>query len=151
MADLVFNIAKGRIAHYASLPAANDALIVVLFKSAGLGSDAVLRDLTTLTAVKANATEADFTGYVRKTATASPPAVDNTNDWVACDFADLTWTAAGGATNNTLGKAVVCYDPDTTTGTDADLIPLTAHDYAVTTTGSDLVLTVAAGGFARAG
>lgn len=151
MADIVFNVAKGKIAHYAALPAANDALVAVLLKSAGLESDAALADHDTLAALlAASSDEADFTGYSRRTLANVTISVDDVNDRVDIDADDLSWNPAGGAANNTLGKLVVCYDPDTTGGTDADLIPLTAHDVSVTTDGSTLTIAFPAGGFARA-
>lgn len=145
MADIVFNIAKGKIAHYASLPAVNDALIAVPLQSAGLGTDATLRDLDTLTQVLANATEQTTMG--RKTLASVTVTVDDTNDRVDIDAADPVWTAASGAA---VGAIVICYDPDTTTGTDADLIPLTKHDFVVTPNGGDITAQIAAGGFGRA-
>lgn len=42
MADLVFNIAKGRAAARADLPLSNDALILVLLKTAGIEADGTL-------------------------------------------------------------------------------------------------------------
>lgn len=151
MADFEFNIAKGRTVHYASLPAANDALILVLLKSSGLQADDTLKDYDNLSALLAAANdEADFTNYVRKTLASVSSAVDDTNNWTDVDADDLSYAAAGGAVNNTIGKAVICYDPDTTAGSDADLIPLTAHDLAVTTDGSTLNLLVPTGGFYRA-
>lgn len=151
MADGVFNIAKGRVAYYATLPAANDALIVVLLKSAGLVSDATLVDYDDLAALLAGASdEADFTNYVRKTGASVTVTVDDTNERVDCDLADITWTAAGGASNNTIAKLIICYDPDTTGGTDSSIVPLTHHDFSVTTDGSDLTAQIAAAGFFRA-
>lgn len=149
--DFVFNIAKGRIAYYGGLPATNDALILVLFKAASLAADSSLKDLDTLTAIKAVATEADFTNYARKTLASVTVTVDDTNDRVDIDCADVVYTSAGGAANNTMGKAVICYDPDTTTGTDADLVPLGAYTYDGTTDGSTITLTMATNGPLSAG
>lgn len=151
MADFVFNIAKGKVKYYSELPAANDALIIALLKSASIEADATMKDHDTLSALLAGTSdEADFTNYVRKTAASVTPTVDDTNDRLDIDMADITWTSAGGGTNNTLGKLVICYDPDTTGGTDADLVPLTAHDFVVTTDGSDLIAQVNAAGWFRA-
>lgn len=151
MADFVFNIAKGKAGYYSTLPAANDALIVVLVKSAGIEADAALKDYDTLSALLAAANdEADATNYARKTAAGVTSTVDDTNERLDVDFTDVTWTALGGASNNTLAKLLVCYDPDTTGGTDADLIPLTAHDFSITTDGSDVTAVVAAAGYYRA-
>lgn len=156
MADIVFNIAKGKVNEYHdrvdSNDPANSALIVVLLKV--VESDALLRDYDTLAAILAGSnTEADFTNYARKTLTDSSitlSVADDTNDRREADIPDQTWTAAGGATNNSLVKLLICYDPDTTTGTDSSLIPLTAHDFVVTTNGGDITAQIDALGYFRA-
>lgn len=149
--NFVFNVAKGKAGYYATLPLANDALIVLLLKSAGLVSDATMMDYADLATLIAGASdECDFTAYVRKTGASVTATVDNTNDRFDADMADIIWTAAGGATNNTIGKLLVCYDNDTTAGTDANIIPLTAHDFAGTTNGADLTAQIAVAGFYRA-
>lgn len=151
MADGVFNISKGKAGYLATLPAANDALVVVLVKSTGLEADDTLNnyaDLATLLA--ASNDEADFTNYARKTITSVTNTVDNTGNKLDSDFADQTWTAAGGTTNNTLGKLLVCYDPDTTTGTDSTVVPLAYFDFVATTDGTDLTAQVATAGWYRA-
>lgn len=151
MADGVFNIAKGKAGYYATLPATNDALIVVLIKATGLEADDTLNNYDDLAALLTAANdEADFTNYARKTITSVTNTVDDTNNRLDSDFADQTWTSAGGASNNTLGKLLVCYDPDTTAGTDSTVIPLTYHDFSATTDGSDLTAVVATAGFYRA-
>lgn len=153
MADFVFNIAKGKVKYYSELPAANDALVVILLKTAE--ADATLKDYSTLSAAltagggTANV-EANFTNYARKTISSATITVDNVNDRLDIDIPDQIWTAAGGATNNTLVKLLVCYDDDTTSGTDTNLIPLTSHDFPVTTDGSDLTAQIAATGYYRA-
>lgn len=120
----IFNIAKGKIAYYAGLPAASDALVLVWLKNANLESDAVLKDYDTLAAILAGANdECDFTGYARRTLSSVTANVDDTGDKVVIDSADpasYTNTAAAQVS----GAAIVCYDPDTGGGTDADLIPL---------------------------
>jgi len=151
MANQVFNISKGRAAYYSTLPAASDALIVLLLTTTGIEADDTLNNYDDLAALLAAAnTEADFTNYARKSITSVTVTVDDTNNWVDADFADQTWTSAGGATNNTLAKLLICYDPDTGAGTDSTVIPLTHHDFSVTTDGSDLVAQLAAAGFYRA-
>lgn len=151
MTDLTFNVALGRVREYSALAAANDALIIVLLKSAGLEVDATLRDHDTLSALLAAANdECDATNYARKSVTTATITVDDTNNWVDIDIADQTWTNFGGATNNTIGKLLVCYDPDTTTGTDTTIVPLTAHDFAFTTDGASVTAQIATAGFFRA-
>ncbi len=44
----------------------------------------------------------------------------------------------------------MCYDGDTGTGTDANIIPLTSHVFAATPDGSDLTAQLPAAGFYRA-
>lgn len=146
-ADFVFNTSKGRVAYYASLPAANDALVMVLCKATGLATDIVLRDLTDLGTILAGSTdEATFTNYTRQVLTTVTVTVDNTNDIVNIDCDDVTYTNAGGASNNTMGKALICYDPDTTTGTDSSVVPIAAYSYDGTTDGSTIVLTMPTNG-----
>jgi hypothetical protein len=157
MADFVSNIALGRVRTYfdnvdANTPA-NSALVVVLLKATGLEADSVLRDYDNLSLLLAATNdEADFTNYARKVLTDAdigPFAQDDTNDRLDIDINDITWTSAGGATNNTLGKLVICYDDDTTAGTDTALIPVLFYDFAETTTGSDIVAQVHANGLIR--
>lgn len=148
--DGVFNTARGKIAYFLGLPAAADAIKIVLLKSSGLEADATLADYDDLAAILASTNdEADFTNYSRKTAASVTTTVDDTNNRRDGDFADLTYTSAGGATNNTCGKLLVCYDGDTGAGTDADIVPLTFHVVTFTTDGTDLTITVASQGFWR--
>ena len=139
MANIVFSVALGRLAYYASLPAANDALILVPLEASGLETDAVLRDKDTLTDVVAGTTN-EQTTIGRKTLASVTVTVDDTNDRVALDAADVTWTSP---TGNAIGAVVICYDPDTTGGTDADLIPLTKHDLTWTPDGNSFTLAIA--------
>jgi hypothetical protein len=146
MANVIFNVAKGRIAALAALPQANDALIIVPLESAGLVSDATMIDYDTLAAVLAGASN-EQTTMGRLTASGVTVTVDDTNDRVDIDMTDPVWVAA---TGNAVGALVVCYDPDTTGGTDTDLIPLSKHDFVVTPNGGNITGQVAATGFQRA-
>jgi hypothetical protein len=147
MAALVPNIAKGKVAYYAGLPAANDALIAVIFT--GTETDDNCRDADTLTALIAtNLNEATFTGYSRQTLGSVTVTVDDTNDRVDVDAANPSWSPT---TAQAVTRIAICYDPDTTGGTDADLIPLFIDDFALTTaTSGTLTYDVAASGFYRA-
>ncbi|MFJ2292100.1 hypothetical protein ACIOG7_10365 [Streptomyces sp. NPDC087894] len=146
MADLVTNIAKGRFLYYAGLPATNDALIAVVLEASGLEADDALQDYDTLSTLLAGASN-EQTTMGRKTLTSVVVAVNDTSNTANFDAADITWTGASGSAT---GKLVVCYDPDTTTGTDADLIPLTIHDFAVTPDGTDITAQIDAAGLAVA-
>lgn len=153
MADFTFNIAKGNVKYYCSLPAANDALVFCLFKASGLEADAALKDHVSLTdIVTGPSKEATFTNYSRKSfASGITITVDNTND--RTDFSGtgvITWAAAGGALNDTVAKMIMFYDPDTTVGTDADLVPVFAWDFNVITDGTDILANPSASGFGRA-
>jgi len=78
------------------------------------------------------------------------PAPDDTNNRRDLDVPDQIWTSAGGGVNNTLGKLIVCYDDDTTAGTDSNIIPWTYHDFSVTTDGTDLTAQINVAGLFRA-
>lgn len=156
MADQVFNIAKGRLIEFHERVNDNDpancALVVMLLRVAE--ADATLIDYDTFAAILAGSnTEANFTNYARKVLTDSDVAAsvtDDTNNRREADFADQTWTAAGGGTNNSLVKLVIGFDPDTTGGTDSAIIPMTHYDFVITTNGGDLVAQLNAAGYARA-
>ncbi len=156
MADQIFNIALGRVAELYnrvdSNDPANSALVVAILATSGIESDAVLKDKDDLAAVVAGATnEVTNTNYARKILTDSDIAAfapDDSNDRVDLDIPDQTWTgvAAGDGWNDFL----VCYDSDTTGGTDADIVPGTMHDFVLTPDGSDITAQIAAAGFYRA-
>lgn len=156
MADFVFNIAKGRVVELFKRVDGNDptnsALIVVVLATSGLESDATLKDKDDLAAVVSGATnEVTNSGYARKTLTDSDitdAGPDDTNDRYDLDIADQTWTAV--AAGDGWSKLLVCYDSDTTGGTDSGIVPLTAHDFVVTPDGSDITAQINAAGFFRA-
>ncbi|CBG73119.1 hypothetical protein SCAB_60991 [Streptomyces scabiei 87.22] len=139
MANIVFNVALGRIAQYASLPNANDALVLVALEASGLVADSTMRDYDTLADVLAGASN-EQTTVTRKTLSGVTVTVNDASDRVDIDAADVVYTSP---TGNPVGAVVVCYDPDTTTGTDADLIPLTKHDLSWTPDGNTFTLTIA--------
>lgn len=144
---MIPNIAKGSFAYYAGLPAASDAIVWVLFT--GSETDNNVRDAATLTALIATVlNEATFTGYSRQTATSVVVTVDNTNDRVDVDAADPSWSPTSA---EALTRIAACYDGDTGTGTDANIIPLFVDDFALTTpTSGTIAYTVATSGFGRA-
>ena len=158
MANQIFNIALGRVAELYNRVDTNDpansALIIVLLASTGIETDAVLKDKDDLAAVVSGTTnEATNTGYARKVLTDADIvafAPDDTNDRVDLDIPDQTWTAVVNDGTGAIGDFLVCYDSDTTTGTDANIVPLTMHDFAVTPDGSDITAQIATAGFYRA-
>jgi len=155
MADFVFNIAKGRVAEFYNRVDTNDpansALIIVIIDAAG-DTDATMKDRDTLSDLLGGvANEVTNTNYVRKTLTDADIvafAPDDTNDRVDLDIPDQTWTGVAAGTAWT--DFLVNYDNDTAAGTDANIVPLTLHDFAVTPDGSDITAQIAAAGFFRA-
>lgn len=144
MADFVFNISKGAVAEKFRDGAANGLMLLLKVAEA----DATMKDYDTVAALLAGTPdEANFTNYVRKTGLTGTITVDDTNDRVDVDMPDQTWTSAGGGTNNTLTDLVIAYEES---ASDSGRIPLTNHDFAITTDGSDLTATLNASGFFRA-
>ncbi len=158
MADIVFNISKGRVAELYNRvdlnDPANSAIIIALLAASGIETDAVLRDKDTFSDLVSGTTnEATNTGYARKTLTDADIvafAPDDTNDRVDLDIPDQTWTGVANDGTGAISDFVTNYDNDTTGGTDANLVPMTLHDFAVTPDGSDIVAQIAAAGFYRA-
>lgn len=143
MADLVFNIAKGRVVELFNRVDLNDptnSAIIVVPVDAGATTDATIRDFATLSAALAGGlTERAATGWNRKSlddTVIATIAVDNTNDRFEVTIADQTWTAV---TAGVVTDLLICYDSDTTGGTDANILPLLCLDFAITPDGSDVV------------
>lgn len=156
MADFVFNIAKGRVAELYNRvdlnDPANSVLVIAVLATAGIETDAVLKDVDTLTALVAGTTnEVTNAGYARKVLTDADIVAfvpDDVNDRVDLDIPDQTWTAV--AAGDGFNDFVVLYDSDSTGGTDANIVPLTLHDFVVVPDGSDITAQIAAAGFFRA-
>ena len=156
MADLVFNIAKGRVAEIYNRVDTNDPANSVLVVAAFLSTatDATIKDLDTVAAIEADANTAEATnsGYARKVLTDADIvafAPDDTNDRVDLDIPDQTWTAVA-TSPGAWSDLAVCYDSDSTAGTDANIVPCTWHDFVVTPNGGDITAQIAAAGFFRA-
>lgn len=145
MANVIFNIAKGRFLELfdrvENNDPANSAIVLVPLETSGLESDATLIDKDDLAAVLSGATN-EQTTMGRKVLTdadlASVPAPDDTNDRNERSLPTVTWAAAAG---NAISKILVCYDPDTTGGTDANITPLLMFDFAQTPSGADIQMT----------
>jgi hypothetical protein len=149
MASFVFTVAAGRATEfYARVDGndpANSALILVVLASAGLESDATLKAKDTLADVLSGTTN-EATNSTRKTltdASLSAYTVDDSLGQITLPFPTQTFTAV--AAGDLWRKLLICYDSDTTGGTDANIIPVTAHDLlidgvAVTPTGDDIVI-----------
>lgn len=144
MGSFIFDIALGRVGQLcksindALLP--HDAIVWRLLQGAGLETDPSLRQrLTMADILTGTSVEASFSGYAPITHRASiVSAVDLLGHArVVNDTTDPTWSPTSA---QLLGKIIACYDPDSTSGTDADLIPLFADDFAGTTPTSGAIL-----------
>lgn len=150
MANIVPNIAKGRVAELYDRVKAGDpagcALILVPLQSANLEADSVLIDKATLADLLAGTTDEQST-MGRKVLVAADLAVgapDNSNDKNERSLPTVTWAAAAG---NAVAKIAVCYRPAAGSA-DSAVVPLTVFDWAVTPSGIDLQMT--GGAFFRA-
>lgn len=135
--NFVFNQAKGRTVELHNRvndnDPANSALILVVLAETGLESDDVLKDYDTLSALLAGASnEVTNTGYARIVLTdtaLTAPTVDDTTDTVTLTFA--TQTTASITAGDSWRKLLICYDSDTTGGTDANIIPMYGYDLLI--------------------
>lgn len=141
MANFVFNVAKGKAAYYATLPGSSDALIAVPLQTSGLEPDLSMIDRTTLADILTVSIEQTTLG--RKTLTGVASTVDHAADRAVVDLDDFLYTAGSGAP---VGAFVICYDPDTTASVDANIIPLTKHDFSVIPSGSDIPVQISTSG-----
>lgn len=149
MADIVTNQGLGKIAQWndeinANSPNANAAFILVGLKV--VEADSALRDYDTLAALLAGSSdECDFTNYARivlDDADLAASIVDDTGDRRWIDTADPVWAAAGGTLDNDIVAVLLCYDSDTTGGTDTNIIPAGKWDFVQSTNGGDITIGV---------
>jgi hypothetical protein len=148
MANYLFNISKGRAIEFFGRVDSNDPAnsAIILVPCSASDTEANAQDADTLTDALATAiNEQTSGGWVRKTLTdteLAALAVDDTNNRFDANLPSVTWTAPT-AGNDTTGL-LVCYDSDTTAGTDANIIPISHHDFVVTADGNDVVLNAGA-------
>lgn len=147
----------GAARYYATLPGANDAL-VLMFLQTGHQDDDVLRDYDTVSQLLNNATNKECTApnYVRKTITSGATITpDNTNNRVDVTLPSTTWTSLGAmsGTNSKQEQAalLVCYQPDVSSGTNSTLLVLTKHYYPFVADGSDRIVPFPSGFYRAAG
>jgi len=144
MSDGVFNIAKGAWAEKVR-DSDSDLLVLLLTTSE---TETTLVDYDTVAALLAGTpVESAFTNYARKTGITGTLTVDDSNDRVDLDMPDQTWTSAGNGSNETTAKLIVAYQES---AADSGRIPLSHHDFVVTTDGSDVTAQINASGILRA-
>lgn len=145
MANYAFNIVKGRAVELHNRVESNDpaASALILVPLSASDTEANAQDADTLTAALATAINEQTGGsWVRKTLTdtelAAFPAPDDTNNRYDVSLPSVTWTAPTAGSDTT--GLLVCYDSDTAGGTDANILPVSHHDFAVTADGNDVIL-----------
>lgn len=118
MAEVVFNAGKARLlAGVVSAGTTNLAAALVITSKTGADNP----DLATMAAIDAVGTVAFHSQRVALTSVTV--TTDNTNDRVAIDCADITFSAAAGVT----ALALIIYDKTTDTS-DTTRIPISFHD-----------------------
>lgn len=126
------------------------AILTVIPVDVAAVSDATLRDLDDFAAIiTAGVTERSATGWNRKTLTDADitmPAPNDAGDSYDIDIADLVWTSV---TAGAVTDIIICYS-SVGSPTNAQLLPLTQQDFAITPDGSDVTGVVNAAGFFRA-
>lgn len=135
MADFQFNVSLGREVEFYNRvndsDPTNAVFVMVVLAEAGLETDAVLKDKDTLAAVVSGSTN-EATNSVRKTITdadIAPYTVDDDTNSITIALPSQTYTTP--AAGDSWRKVIVCYDSDSTGGTDSNIIPVTAHDLLI--------------------
>jgi hypothetical protein len=142
MANFMFNIAKGRSAEFQNRVDSNDPAnsAFVLVPLSASDSEANAQDADTLTAALATAmNEQTASGWARVTFTdadVAAMAVDDTNNRMPLS---LPQKSLGFPTAGAITGVLICYDPDTTAGTDDNIIPISHHDASLTGNGNEVV------------
>lgn len=144
MANIVFNIAKGRVVEFYNRVENNDpstaALVLTPIETSGLEADSALIDSDTVAEVVDGTTNKQTTmgeKVLTDTELAALPAPDDGNDRYEVSLPEVTWTAASG---NAISKILVSYRPNTGSPSDSTDIPLTLFDAVATPDGNDIVL-----------
>lgn len=138
------NFARGAIGYYGDdargLSGGNSRLTIVVLQVAE--ADDTLNNYDDLGALLGGSnTEALSTNYARieLAAAAITWSVDDSGNTAKCVVdSDQTWSSVTQAASESWVKLLMCYDADSTGGTDANIIVLTHHDFAVTPNGGDI-------------
>ena len=155
MANFIFNVAKGQDVAFANNvinnTPATSVFVIVLLQASQADDDLNNYDNLSLLLDNPANTEADFTNYSRLLIDDGELTVtiNDTTNKVTIDFPDKVWASAGLTVDNTLTKMLVCYDNDTLSGNDTNIVPVYAYDYAATTNGENLEARPAAAGLSE--
>jgi hypothetical protein len=156
VASVQFNISKGREVELYGRVDGNDptnsALIMMVLASGSTNGINGLIDFDTFAAITSGGyTEVTNTGYSRKTLTdanLSAYTVDDTNNRILLTLPLQTFTTI--SAGDTWDIVVVGYDSDTTGGTDANIVPITASELredgtALVPAGANIVIDFSSG------
>jgi hypothetical protein len=146
VATHAFNIVKGRAIELVNRvkvgdPAAARLYVIPLSTSVAQATAEDVDDFAAL--ITAGAVEQTAGGWSRITIAAADITAlspDDTNNRYDADFIDLVW--AGPTAGNNVSGLVVCY-ASVATPTNAQLMPLSHHDFVITADGSSVTGTVA--------
>lgn len=147
LANILNDFAKGRFVQLATLPLGTDSLVWVLLQSTSLPTDATIQTTQYLSGILSTGTgtglECTFTNYARTVmpGTSITITVNTSTNVVTLDTSNVVIGAAGGAANNTVAAAVLCYKPTSSTA-DTAIPVLTKHDFSATTAGGTLTVTI---------
>ena len=140
MAQVVYNRAKDDMAE---AYIAGRTFKMMLLKTTAAGAFVATIDTVTNLLAVGSVAECDFTNYTRKTLASTTSTEDDGNNRANVDSANVTWTSAGGATNNTPAAAVII---DTTVDTsDSTRILVAYYDTnfgSVATNGGDFTVNI---------
>ena len=145
MSQFSFNCSKGREVEFFNRVLYSDppysAFTLVVLSNSGLEADSVLRQYDTLAAILAASNdEATNVNYARIELDYYDLSAYTVDDDLSQILLELpTQTYADIAVGDLWRKLVICYDEDTTGGTDADLIPVTAQDILDQNTGQAVI------------
>lgn len=145
MGNFQFNITKGDIK--TKFLSVGGVVELIAVPCVGTVTDANLVDLDTLTAVLGTALDEHAT-MGREPASGVTATVDDANDCCTLTIDPITWVAPA-ANGTPTTRLLFCYDSDTGSGTDANIIPLLCYDFVATTDGNDIVVSPHANGLIR--
>ena len=151
MAAKVANIALGKVGEYAARVNANDPAnsVLVLIALRSTATIETLQDFDTLAAIiaEANTDEVTNSGYARivldQTAGITV-TVDDSGNQNTVDFPDQTFREV--REGDRWAFLVLGYDSDSTSGTDANIVPCCIYDFVVTPNGGNIGVVVNASG-----
>ena len=136
MASIQTNVSKGREVEFYNRVDQSDptnaAFILMILASGSANGVNGIVDMDTFAAILAGGyTEVANANYARKTVTdttISPYTVDDTNNRILLTLPLQTFTGPIGAAGDIWDIGVWGYDSDTTGGTDANIVPISAHE-----------------------